>query len=156
MDEDDAVRDDTIATPANSWAFDGRRGDVFHLVFSLQLRLHPFPSFPLATFPLGWLYRHVAVRTTVDPRMKVKDIWKSKSATDARKDITMLRLVAKPLRMLSEYLMTIAVIKPPKTCIATVPHAQPPKLSNIPVTPELDTCEKITGKRAGRRENADS
>lgn len=94
--------------------------------------------------------------TIVDPSRKVKDIWKSNSATEARKDITILRLVAKPLRILSEYLMTIAVIKPPKTCIATVAHAQPPKLSNIPSMPEPDLCEKTTGKRAGRRENADS
>src|ERR1700683_1725824 len=75
---------------------------------------------------------------------------------DARKDMMMLRLVAKPLRRLSEYLMTMAVIKPPKTWIATVAHAQPPKFWNWPIMPDPALCEKITGKSAGRTENADS
>jgi len=88
--------------------------------------------------------------------MKVNDIWKSKSAIDARKDITMLRLVANPLRMLSEYFITKAVTKPPKTWIATVAHAQPPKLWNRPIMPDPVSCEKITGKRAGKTEKADS
>jgi len=67
------------------------------------------------------------MRTITDPRIKVNVIWKSKSATDARNDITMLKLVAKPLRMLSEYLMTIAVSRPPSTWMATVAQAQAPK-----------------------------
>lgn len=156
MDEDDAVLDDTIAIPVGSWALGDNRGDVFHLVFSLQLILHPFPSLPFAGLHFGWLYSHVAASTIVDPKRKVKDIWKSNNATDTRNEITILRLVAKPLRILSEYLMTMAVTKPPKTWIATVAHAQPPKLSNIPTIPASDTCEKMTGKRAGSKENADS
>jgi len=111
-DEDDAVREDGLAS-TNS--FIASRGDVFPRAFSIQFRLHGFPSLPLHPFPFGWLYNHVAVSTITDPRVKVIEIWKSNSATDARKDITMLRLVAKPLRMLSEYLMTKAVIRPPKT-----------------------------------------
>jgi len=67
------------------------------------------------------------MRTMTDPRMNVNVIWKSKSATDTRNDITILRLVAKPLRMLSEYLMTMAVSRPPRTWIATVAQAQAPK-----------------------------
>jgi hypothetical protein len=57
-------------------------------------------------------------------------MWKSKSATEARKERTMERLVAKPLRILSEYFITTAVIRPPNTWIATVAHAHPPKLRN--------------------------
>jgi len=40
---------------------------------------------------------------------------KLKRITDARKERMMERLVAKPLRMLSEYLITTAVTRPPKT-----------------------------------------
>lgn len=63
----------------------------------------------------GWLYIQVATRTTVEPRMKVTVIWKLNSATEARNEITMLKLVAKPLRMLSAYLITRAVRRPPRT-----------------------------------------
>ena len=63
----------------------------------------------------GWLYSQVETRTMVDPRTNVTVRVKSKSATEARKDRTILRLVAKPLRMLSEYLITIAVTSPPNT-----------------------------------------
>lgn len=94
--------------------------------------------------------------TIADPKTKVKDIWKSNNAIDARKDITMLRLVAKPLRMLSEYLMTMAVIKPPKTCIETVAQAQAPKLWKGPIMPDPASCEKMTGNRAGTTEKTDS
>jgi len=63
----------------------------------------------------GWLYSQVATMTTTEPRTKVKVNLKSKRKTEARKERTMLRLVAKPLIMLSEYLMTIAVSRPPET-----------------------------------------
>jgi hypothetical protein len=63
----------------------------------------------------GWLYSQVETRTMVDPRTNVTVRVKSKSATEARKESTILRLVAKPLRMLSEYLITIAVTSPPNT-----------------------------------------
>ena len=79
----------------------------------------------------GWLYIHVATSTTVAPMRKVGVIWNPNSTTDARKDRTIDKLVAKPLRMLSEYLMTTAVTSPPKTCTATVAQAQPPKLRNM-------------------------
>jgi len=63
----------------------------------------------------GWLYSQVETRTMVDPRTNVTVRVKSKSATEARKESTILRLVAKPFRMLSEYLITIAVTSPPNT-----------------------------------------
>jgi len=122
-DEEDAVREDEIGSASSC---DANRGEIVPRAFSLQFKPHNFPSFPLVAFPLGWLYNHVAASTITDPSVNVKEIWKSNSATDARKDITMLRLVAKPLRILSEYLMTMAVTKPPKTWIATVAHAHPP------------------------------
>ena len=62
----------------------------------------------------GWLYIYVAVKTVVLPTKNYGVNLKSNSATDARNDKMIARLVAKPLRMLCEYLMTTAVIKPPK------------------------------------------
>lgn len=50
-----------------------------------------------------------------EPRTKVNVIWKSKRATEARNEMTILREVANPLSMLSEYLITMAVTSPPKT-----------------------------------------
>ena len=67
----------------------------------------------------------------LEPKRNVGVILKSKSATDARKDRIIERLVANPLRILSEYLMTMAVINPPSTWIATVAQAQPPKFLKI-------------------------
>ena len=66
------------------------------------------------SFPGGWLYIHVAAKTVVLPTTNDGVNLESNSATEARNDKTMARLVAKPLRMLSEYLMTTAVINPPK------------------------------------------
>ena len=37
--------------------------------------------------------------------------------------------------MLSEYLMTIAVINPPRVCVTPVPLAQPLKLRHLFATP---------------------
>ena len=62
-----------------------------------------------------WLYIHVAANTTLAPSAKVNVRGKLKKTTEARHEMTMLKLVAKPLRMLSAYLMTIAVTRPPKT-----------------------------------------
>jgi len=152
-DDDDAVREDEVGSIDS---LDPNRGNVFPRAFSFQFKLHDFPSFPEEEFPFGWLYNHVAVSTITDPKVKVKERWKSNSATDARKDITMLRLVAKPLRILSEYLITKAVTKPPKTWIATVAHAQPPNSWNKPLKPDPAICENTTGRRAGRTENADN
>ena len=73
------------------------------------------------------MYNHVATSTMSEPRTKENVSAKSKSATEARKEMTMLKLVAKPLRMLSEYLMTRAVRSPPRTWTETVAHAQGPK-----------------------------
>ena len=86
-------------------------------------------------------------------------ILKWKRITDARKDRIMERLVAKPLRILSEYLITTAVISPPKTWIETVAHAQPPKfLSKLAMKPrELGTGGPYnTGRNAGTSEKRDS
>jgi len=104
----------------------GERMELPDLHFSGQPKAHEMESERFG----WWLYSHVATRTTKEPMMNVKVIWKSKRATDARKEMTMLRLVANPLRILSEYLMTRAVSRPPNTCTHTVPHAHPPKLRN--------------------------
>lgn len=113
------------------------------------------------TRPDGWLYNQVAMRTTTEPSINVKVILKLKRMTDARKEMTMLKLVAKPLRILSEYFITIAVTKPPRTCTATVAHAHMPKLRNIAEAqpaPDLmlGAWETNTGASAGRRENNDN
>lgn len=96
-----------------------------------------------------------------EPRAKVKVNLKLKSAVEARKEIMMLRLVAKPFKMLSEYLMTMAVTRPPRTCTETVAHAHAPKLwKGEDIHPSdnlgLEACEKMTGAKAGRIENADN
>lgn len=67
------------------------------------------------SFPGGWLYIHVATKTVVEPIMKDGVMRKSNNMTDARDEMMMERLVANPFRMLSEYLMTTAVINPPNT-----------------------------------------
>lgn len=93
--------------------------------------LDPFPGITfwiaMSSLPGGWLYIHVAIRTVEEPIRNEGVIWKPKRATEARKERTMDRLVAKPLRMLSEYLITMAVTSPPNTWIATVAHAHAPK-----------------------------
>ena len=76
------------------------------------------------------MYIHVATKTVVEPMMKDGVMRKSNNSTDAREEMMMDKLVANPFRMLSEYLMTTAVINPPNTWIATVAHAHPPKLRN--------------------------
>jgi hypothetical protein len=75
----------------------------------------------------GWLYIQVALNTVDAPMMNDGVMLKSNSATEARKERTIEREVANPFRMLSEYLMTMAVIRPPRTWIATVAQAHPPK-----------------------------
>lgn len=92
------------------------------------LPLCPVNTIASGSFPAGWLYIHVATKTVDEPIMNDGVMRKSNSATDARKDRMMERLVANPFRMLSEYLMTTAVMSPPKTWIATVAHAHRPKL----------------------------
>jgi hypothetical protein len=115
------------------------------------LPLHEFP--PLAS---GWLYIQVATKTMLDPRTNVMVSGKLNNETEARQEIIMLKLVANPFKMLSAYLITSAVIKPPKTCIATVAHAQPPKLwkrsSGFPPRVESTTI----GISAGTNENSDN
>jgi len=86
------------------------------------------PAVEGTDLPWGRLYIAVAMRTVVEPKTKPGVILKLKRATEARNEITMLKLVANPLRILSEYLMTTAVTKPPKTWTATVAQAQRPKL----------------------------
>lgn len=109
-DNDDVdARRESVA-PANSRADDARAG-----CDGLRHRqLHDLQP-PSDADESGWLYIHVATSTTVDPRIKVIVIWKLNSATDARNEMTMLSEVAKPLRMLSAYLMTSAVNSPPRT-----------------------------------------
>lgn len=78
-------------------------------VMLLALTLMDFESSP------GWLYIQVAMSTVDEPITKPGEMLKSNNATEARKERTMDRDVAKPLRILSEYLITIAVTRPPKT-----------------------------------------
>ena len=101
--------------------------------------------------------------TITEPRTKVRVILKLKRAMDARNEMTMLILVANPFRMLSEYLMTIAVNNPPNTWTNMVAHAHAPKLLNrlernpFPVSPYPDVfCVKMMGARAGKSENNES
>jgi hypothetical protein len=61
------------------------------------------------------LYNHVAISTVEEPMRNEGVILKLNRITDARNDRMMERLVAKPLRILSEYLITTAVMSPPKT-----------------------------------------
>ena len=72
----------------------------------------------------GWLYIQVALNTVDAPIINDGVMLKSNSATDAKKERTIEREVANPFRMLSEYLITIAVMRPPRTWIATVAQAQ--------------------------------
>ena len=78
----------------------------------------------------GRLYNHVAPRTSALPTTKLFSTSNSNSTTLAQLEITILKLVAKPFNMLSEYLMTTAVMSPPKTCIKTVAYAQGVKFAN--------------------------
>lgn len=78
----------------------------------------------------GWLYIQVALNTVDAPIMNDGVMLKSNSATEAKKERTIEREVANPFRMLSEYLMTMAVIRPPRTWMATVAQAHPPKWRN--------------------------
>ena len=84
-----------------------------------------------SSFSGGWLYIQVATSTVVDPMRNEGVILKPNNATDAKNERTIDKLVAKPFRILSEYLMTMAVINPPSTWIATVAQAQPPKFLKI-------------------------
>lgn len=132
------------------------------LHFSFQLRVKAaVASFVASAIRFGccWLYIHVALSTIAEPRTNVNVIWKSNKAIDAKNEMTMLKDVANPLRMLSEYLMTMAVTRPPNTCIPTVAHAHGPKLRNSEENqpePVLVSRENRIGIMAGRRENKDS
>ena len=79
------------------------------------LLVNPFASNDEGSGVAGWLYIHVATRTMEEPMMKEGVMRKSNRATEARKDRMIERLVANPLRMLSEYLITTAVMRPPNT-----------------------------------------
>jgi len=68
-----------------------------------------------ASLPGGWLYIHVATKTVEEPITNDGVMRKSNRMTEARKEMMMERLVANPFRMLSEYLITTAVINPPNT-----------------------------------------
>ena len=107
---------------------------------------------------VGWLYIHVAANTVMAPIKKPMVILNSKRTTLARKLRTILRLVAKPLRILSEYLMTTAVRRPPSTWIKTVAQAQGPKLWK---RESMKPCWGLLGayrmgRSAGMREKRDS
>jgi hypothetical protein len=75
-------------------------------------------------------------------------IWKWKSPTEARKDITIDRDVAKPFMMLSAYLITRAVISPPRTWVSTVAQAHGVKFANRCVI-EGTLCAGASGEGEG-------
>jgi len=95
-------------------------GEPF-IAFLIEFIDEPSPLFLVSLALLGdeglsgMLYVAVATSTVEAPTMKVGVIWKLNNTTPARKEMTILRLVAKPLRILSEYLMTMAVMSPPNT-----------------------------------------
>jgi len=91
-------------------------------------------------------------------------IRKWKSPTEARKEITIEREVANPFMILSAYLITSAVISPPRTCVRTVAQAHGVKLANrwviegtlwAEVPREGDGAMRI-GTSAGSSENRES
>jgi len=96
--------------------------------------------------------------------MKEAVIRKSKSPTEARKEMTIDSDVAKPFMILSAYLMTRAVMSPPKTCVSTVAQAQGVKLANRCViegtlcaeVPEEDDGAMMIGTSAGSSEKRES
>jgi hypothetical protein len=91
-------------------------------------------------------------------------IWKWKSPTEARKDITIDKDVAKPFMMLSAYLITRAVMRPPRTWVSTVAQAHGVKLANRCVSegtlcgevPEECEGAMIMGTSAGSSEKRES
>jgi len=123
--------DDVTVKPTNCNVDDGgTRSDISSFGFSAFIHDHGSFEITILTRAQFWLYNHVAMSTINEPMTKVMDILKSKRATDARNEMTILRLVANPFRMLSEYLMTMAVTNPPNTWTNTVAHAHSPKLWN--------------------------
>ena len=78
----------------------------------------------------GWLYIHVALNTVDAPIINDDVILKSNRATELRSHRTIDREVANPFRMLSEYVTTIAVTRPPITWIAMVAQAHALKWRN--------------------------
>lgn len=80
--------------------------------------------------------------------MKEAVIRKWKSPTEARKDITIDREVAKPFMMLSAYLITRAVISPPRTWVRTVAQAHGVKFANRWVI-EGTLCAGASGEGEG-------
>ena len=161
-EERELVDNETAKPPNGGIDDEGARGEVSSLDFSVFTHDHGSVEITILTREECWLYSHVAMSTINEPRMKVMDILKSKSATDARNEMTILRLVANPFRMLSEYLMTMAVTSPPNTWIDTVVHAHTPKLLNRmemkpwPVRNPKVSCANMIGARAGRSENTES
>lgn len=106
----------------------------------------------------------MAHRTTLAPTTNEAVIGKWNRPALARKERTMERLVAKPFMMLSAYLITSAVMRPPRTWVRTVAHAQGVKLAKMCVI-EGTLCTGVSGEgegarmmgtRAGRRENNES
>lgn len=127
---EDEVTPDSVSSYTGHIAGDRSAASPLHL--SCNDTVHIFRSRPVTILTRCgcWLYIQVAFNTTAEPIINGQVMRKSNSATEARKEMTMLKLVAKPLRILSEYLMTIAVTKPPSTWTSTVAQAHNPKLLN--------------------------
>jgi hypothetical protein len=75
---------------------------------------------------------------------------KSNSATEARKEMMMERFVAKPVRILSEYFVTTAVISPAEE-LNTVAQAHAPKLRNTSMMIPFDMVGMWLTIRGGGR-----
>lgn len=105
----------------------------------------------------GNLHSQVDPTTRQVPSTKLGVTVKLKRITPAIKLKTMANDVANPLMILSEYLMTRAVTKPPSTCVKTTAQAQTPKLAKIPPLPAAALIELVkTGRIAGRIEKKDN
>jgi hypothetical protein len=106
----------------------------------------------------------VAARTTLAPTINEAVIRKSKSPTETRKEMTIESDVAKPFMILSAYLITRAVMSPPRTCVRTVAQAHGVKLANRCVmegtlwaeVPEADDGAIMIGTSAGSSEKRES
>jgi hypothetical protein len=105
----------------------------------------------------------VAASTTLEPTTNEAVIRKSNNPTETRKEMTIESDVAKPFMILSAYLITRAVISPPRTCVRTVAQAHGVKLANRCVmegtlwaVPEADDGAIMIGTSAGSSEKRES
>lgn len=99
---------------------------------------------------------HVVARTMLNPTTNGTVMLKSNRAMEARNEMMVLKLVAKPFMMLSAYLMTTGV-----TNLHEIAQAHPAKfLNKFQNNPhddaDVEFPEKNTETRAGSKENKES